>query len=76
MIAIDGFVITDEMRDAGDQIASDLMDANLRSSMNGLGGSKNFDVSDFPNNTDLIVKYLDGELTSIEAIYISMERVK
>jgi hypothetical protein len=71
-----GLIVTDKMREAGEQIASDCMDAACRKAFGTLGGGKEFDVSDFHTNSDLILKYVDDEITSVEAIYLAMERVK
>jgi len=64
------------MIEAGQRIASDLMDAQVSWLMNGIGGGKTwreFINQDLPNK-DLIEQYIDQEICSIEAIYIAMER--
>jgi hypothetical protein len=66
-------MVTKEMIDAGEKMASDCMDATLQQSFQGLGGSEVLDVSTF-DNPDLVEKYLKGDITSVEAMYISMER--
>ena len=74
MIAINGIIITEKMHKAGLRIASDLYDASIQKSMGGLGGCKEFNVIYFPENTDLIKKYLDGEIDSVQAMFLAMKR--
>ena len=61
--------------EAGEKIASDLMDAQVSKNMGTMGGHVVKNVSDY-DNSDLIQKYLDGEIVSVEAIYIAMKRVE
>ena len=71
-------MVTEEMRAAGSQIASDLMDAQVSSHMGGLGGSKDweeFELSYNGKHMDLIKQYVNGEIDSVTAIYIAMHRV-
>lgn len=77
MIAIDGVVVTDAMREAGTEIASLCMDAIVQHSFGGLGGSTEFDISNFPSKYHrLIAKYVEHEITSVEVIYIAMTMAK
>jgi len=76
MIAINGIVVTEKMRKAGNSIVSDLYDAGIHKCMGGLGGCKNLDYSDFKANLDLIRKYMEDDIDSVQAIYIAMERAK
>ena len=69
--------VTEEMREAGSQIASDLMDAQVSRCMGGLGGSKDweeFESFHSGKNMDLIKQYVAGEIDSVTAIYIAMHR--
>jgi hypothetical protein len=69
--------ITETMKQAGNEIAEHLVDANIRKNMGGLGGCPEFDINDFPSAYhDLIEAYLAQEIDSVTAIYIAMERVK
>ena len=64
------------MIEAGQQIASDLMDASVCWHMNGLGKSRSWKdyISRDLANKDLIQKYVDQKISSVEAIYIAMDR--
>lgn len=64
-----------EIIKAGEQIASDLMSAQVSKNMGNMGGHIVKDISEY-NNSDLIQKYIDGEIVSVEAIYIAMKRVE
>lgn len=70
-------MVTEEMREAGSQIASDLIDAQVSFNMGGLGGSKTWDEFESfhcGKNMDLIKQYVKGEIDSVTAIYIAMHR--
>ena len=60
---------------AGEQIASDLMDAKVSKNMGNLGGHVIKDISEY-NNSDLVQKYINGEIVSVEAIYTAMKRAE
>ena len=64
-----------EVIEAGEKIASDLIDAQVSKNMGSMGGHVIKDVSEY-DNSDLIQKYLDNEIVSVEAIYIAMKRVE
>ena len=64
-----------EVIEAGEKIASDLIDAQISKDMGSIGGHVIKNTSEY-DNSDLIQKYLDGEIVSIEAIYIAMKRVE
>ena len=64
-----------EVIEAGQKIASDLIDARVSKDMGSMGGHVVKDMSKY-DNSDLIQKYLDGEIVSVEAIYIAMKRVE
>ena len=71
-------MVTEKMREAGSQIASDLIDAEIAWNMNGLGGSKKwneFVEGHSGKNFDLIMKHVDDKIDSVTAIYIAMNRV-
>ena len=70
-------MVTEEMREVGQQIAADLTDASISKEMGGLGGSKDweeFKSSFNGKNLDLIKQYVEGEIDSVTAIYIAMHR--
>ena len=71
-------VVTDKMREAGSQIASDMMDARVSYHMGGLGGAKDWEEFEAHhkdnNNMDLIHQYVNDEIDSVTAIYIAMHR--
>lgn len=58
---------------AGTQMASDLMDAQISKAMGTLGGHTVKEISTY-DNADLIQKYLDQDIISVEAIFIAMQR--
>ena len=64
-----------EMIEAGEQIASDLMDAQISKCMGIMGGHTIKNISEY-SNSDLIKKCLDNEMASVEATYIAMKRVE
>jgi len=64
-----------EVIEVGQRIASDLIDAQLSKSMGSVSGRIIEDISEY-DNSDLIQKYLDDEIVSVEAIYIAMKRVE
>ena len=72
--------ITQEMKDAGNLIASELVSASMSKSMGGIGGCLSW--SDFLTvhkdnpNLDLIKSCVKEEIDSVTAIYIAMERKK
>lgn len=71
--------VTEEMRKAGSDISSDLIDASVSYSCGGLGGSKQWDQFESlyeGTNMDLIKMYLAHEIDSVTAIYIAMHRAK
>jgi hypothetical protein len=62
-----------EVIEAGEQIASDLMDVQISKDMGSMGHIIR-DISKY-NNSDLVQKYIDGKIVSVEAtIYIAMKR--
>ena len=70
-------MVTEEMREAGSQIASDLINAQVSFHVGGLGGSKTweeFESCHCGKNMDLIKQYVNGEIDSVTAIYIAMHR--
>ena len=71
-------IITKEMISAGQQMADDLITANIGHCMNGLGGSKTIEefINTEVNNKDLCLDYINNKIVSVEAIYIAMERAK
>lgn len=68
-------MLQQEVINAGQQIASDLIDANITKSMGNMGGHIIKPISEY-NNADLIQKYLDDEIVSVEAIYTAMKRAE
>ena len=73
-------MVTEEMVKAGEKIASDLITAHACKCMNGLGGSTTWEQwlaenKDNPN-LDLLIAYTKDEISSVEAIYSAMDRVR
>lgn len=64
-----------EVIEAGKKMASDLFDAQISKDMGTSGGHVVKDMSEYDNG-DLIQKYLDGKIVSVEAIYTAMKRVE
>jgi hypothetical protein len=67
---IEDCMLQKEVIEAGKKIASDLYDASISKSL-----GDHVDVSEY-DNSDLIQKYLNDEIDSVEAIYIVMKRVE
>lgn len=56
------------------RLASQLVDAKVRSSMAGLGGCKEFDLEDFDEEFhQFILKYITDEICSVEAMLLAAE---
>lgn len=56
------------------KLASQLLDAKVRSSMSGLGGCKEFNLEDFDEEFhQLILKYIGDEICSVEAMLLAAE---
>ena len=71
------YIVTEAMKKAGTDIAKNLKDAEIASSMGKLSGideweawTKNYDGK----NMDLIRQYLDNKIDSLTAIYTAMHR--
>lgn len=64
---------TKEMIAAGEQIASDLIDAHIAKAFGKMGHDNRPPISSYANS-DLIQEYVDDKISSVEAIYIAMER--
>lgn len=64
--------------EAGEQIASDMISAQVAKSMGGLGGGPTWAeyLTKPVDNFDLILKHISGDLSALEAIYIAMERAR
>lgn len=68
---------SEEVNEAGNDIAASLIEASCCYSMNGLGGCKTFSefITEYSgDNKDLIEKYLNNEIDSTAAIYVAMQR--
>lgn len=69
--------VTEKMREAGSQIASALMQAQVAKCTGGLGGKKDwkkFESVHSGKNIDLIKQYINDDIDSVTAIYIAMRR--
>lgn len=65
--------VSEAVRQAGSDMASQLYDASVQKA---LGGCMALDFSKYPvENHDLIMAYLNGEMLTVEAIYLCMNRV-
>jgi hypothetical protein len=63
---------TERQVKAGNDISNLLYDAHLTYALDG----DNFDVEEYPDQyRDLILEYVRGEICTVEAIYIAMERL-
>jgi hypothetical protein len=72
--------VTEEMRQAGSDVASLMTSAHLCRCFAGLGGSLDWEkfeeeFSEKPN-FDIAVAYARGEIDSVTGIYLAMERAK
>jgi hypothetical protein len=70
-------VVPEHVREAGSAIAAQLFDASVQATLGGMGGCKQFDITNFPEeNHELILAYVKHEITSVEAIYLCMDRAR
>ncbi len=74
-------IVTEEMKQAGNDIASAMMDASIAKSMGGIGSVYDSWESYIKENCshqnwDLISDYVEGRICSVEGIYLAMERAK
>ena len=77
MRAVDGIIVTDTMRQAGEDIAEHFIVASARKALGAsrIGGCTPFDINEFPAKyRKLIELYVNDELSSVEAIYIAMRQ--
>ena len=65
--------VTKDMAEAGNKIASELVNAELLKSTNGIGEFKNSYRGEY---SDIINQYLEGKIDSVTAIYIAMSNIK
>ena len=64
---------SDGVKEFGERLASALMDADIRRSMQQLGGCKAFDIADFePEMRPYITAYLEGNHDSVAILYAAM----
>lgn len=64
---------SDEVKRFGERVASALANAHCQSSMKGLGGCKQYDLSDFePELHPYINAYLEGRHDSAAIMYAAM----
>jgi len=68
-------MLQQEIIEAGQTIASDLCDAQISKEMGDMGGHIIKDISEY-DNSDLVQKYLDNEIVSVEATYLAMKRAE
>ena len=70
--------VTYRMVDAGSRMAADLITAQVSYSMGGVGGApewREWSATRAPNR-DLAVRYAEGRIQAVEAIYLAMERAR
>lgn len=66
--------VDDEISAIGNEFMSFLADASIQHSVNGLGGCKDFDINNFPEEyRTLIQAYINKDIDSITACYIVMK---
>jgi hypothetical protein len=68
--------VTPTMIEAGEAIASELIKASCNKSMDGLGGGLTWQewLDKDVKNKDLIIAYVEKDMSSVEAIYLAMGR--
>jgi hypothetical protein len=68
--------VTDSMVQAGNDIASELITASISKQMDGLGGGLTWNewLKNDVKNKDLIISYVEKDMSSVEAIYLAMDR--
>jgi hypothetical protein len=61
---------------AGQEIASNMIDADISKDFNSLGGGLSWQqwLNKKVKNQDLILQYINNKITSVEAIYLAMDR--
>ena len=76
-VMVNNIAVTSAMQEAGNAIASDLMDASIKKAFGPdmLGDCTPLDM-DVYSNADLIKLYIAEEIDSVQAIYIAMQRAK
>jgi hypothetical protein len=66
-----------ELVKAGQNFMSNLMDANIRNCLAGLGGCKEYNKEDFPEDQlPYIEAYNNQEICSVEACYLYMRSLE
>ena len=65
--------VTEEMKKAGNDIASRLYDASISKA---LGGNLDEWLDEDVPNRDIILLYLEGEIDSVTAICMAMDRAR
>jgi len=70
--------VTEQMVKAGEDMAAWLIDVSVSEMHNAnIGGCSPFNIDDYPKEFhEIILKYKDDEITSVEAIYRAMEMAK
>lgn len=66
---------TEAMIKAGNDVASELMDANMQKCLGGIGGCKKFKLSNFKYKK-IVKAHLAGEIDSVTGIWMAMEEVR
>jgi hypothetical protein len=67
--------VSPAMKEAGERVASEMIDAAVELQMYHFGGCQPKDRTSNPNN-DIIERYVAGTISSCEVIYIAMNRVR
>ena len=64
---------SDAVKALGEELIEALMDASIHKAMGGMGGCKEFDLSDFkPEFHPYITRYINGSLDSVALTYAAM----
>lgn len=67
------FYPSPEVKKFGEELSESIFNAQLEKTLNGLGGSRVFDWTNYPDAHHLYIKkYFEDELDSIAVIYAGM----
>lgn len=71
----DKSIVTEKMRETGSKLADQLYDAHITKALENEDEWEKFIKECDGENLDLVTQYVAGEIDSVTAIYIAMNRV-
>jgi hypothetical protein len=70
-------MITKELIEKGNLFYNNLITADCRKQMGGLGGCKNYDINDYPTDQQFYIQeYIENRMCSVEAGYRYMRSIE